>query len=169
MPSAVNESFQARATAPETGAPQEPAAVVGIRLESSSESRMSRTILGGIAIAIAGCVLAVTWYRGGVLGNRIVYAPVMQTDPGLTARDDYYAVVRRLGAPSEERWRSEKGERQYRVLSYPRQGYSVILMGADRRDMHYIGTMDQNWTPIHSVELPGKSNSYALLRTLERF
>lgn len=165
MPRAVNEG--PRPSAPV--APAQPASVVGIRLESSAESRIGRMILGGIALGIVGCVLAVTLYRGGVLGNKIIYAPVMQSDLGLSAYDDYHAVVRLLGTPAEDRWRSDKGEMQYRVLGYPQHGYYILLMGPERKNAHYIGAMDKNWMPVHTVQMPGNINSYSLLRAIKRF
>src|SRR5438067_1393991 len=76
MPRAVNESPRAHSTEPVASA----ASVVGIRVESSPESRIGRVVLGGIALGIVGCVLAVSLYRGGVLGNKILYTPVMQSD-----------------------------------------------------------------------------------------
>ena len=165
MPRAVNESPRLSSPQP---APR-PASVVGIRVESSAESRIGRVVLGGIALGIVGCVLAVSLYRGGVLGNKILYAPVMQSDLGLSAYDDYHAVVRLLGKPAEDHWRSDRGEMQYRVLSYPQQGYYIILMGQDRKETRYIGAMDKNWTPVHTVQLPGNVNSLALLHMLKRF
>ncbi len=165
MPRALNDSPRM----PLTEAPVRPASVVGIRVESSPESRIGRLLLGGIALGIVGCVMAVSLYRGGVLGNKILYAPVMQTDLGLSASDDYYTVVRMLGTPAQERWRSDQGEVQYRLLSYPQQGYFIILMGQDRKQTRYIGAMDQNWVPVHTVQLPGNVNSRTLLRTIKRF
>jgi hypothetical protein len=165
MPRAVNDG--PRPFAPEPATP--PARVVGIRLESSAESRIGRMVLGGIALGIVGCVLAVTLYRGGVLGNKIIYAPVMQSDLGLSAYDDYHAVVRLLGPPVEDRWRSDNGALQYRVLGYPQHGYYILLMGSERKDAKYIGAMDKNWTPVHTVQMPGNVNSYSLLRSIKRF
>lgn len=166
MPRAVNEG--PRPSAPAPVAPK-PAAVIGIRVEGGPESRIGRMVLGGTALAIVSCVLVVSLYRGGVLGNKIIYAPVMQSDLGLNAFDDYGAVVRLLGTPTEDRWRATPGEMQYRLLGYPRQGYYVVLMGRDRRDVRYIGALDRNWNPVHTVEMPGRVNSFALLRTLKQF
>ena len=165
IPRAVNES--PRPSVPEP--PPRPAAVVGIRLESGNESRIGRFLIAGVALGIAGCVLAVSLYRGGIIGSRIIYAPLMQSDLGLNAWDDYHAVVRLLGTPAEDRWRSDSGEMQYRVLSYPREGFYIILMGRERKDVRYIGAMDKNWNPVHAVELPGHVNSYSLLRSLRKF
>ena len=65
--------------------------------------------------------------------------------------------------------KSDKGEFQYRLLGYPKQGIAVILMGTDRKDAHYIGAMDKNWNPVHTVQLPGNGNSYSILHHLKRF
>ena len=71
--------------------------------------------------------------------------------------------------PDEDRWRSDAGERQYRALTYRKNGFIVILMGADRQSAHYIGTKDLNWRNIHSVDLPGGRNTAAILRAVPRF
>lgn len=166
MPRAVNEG-------PRPHAPQEPssqpAPVTSIRVENSPESRIGRLVLGGIALGIVGCVLVVSFYRGGVLGNKIIYAPVMQSDVGLGPLDDYHAVVRLLGPPAEDRWRPDHGEMQYRLLGYPQQGYYIILMGRDRNEARYIGAMDRKWNPVHTVQMAGRVNSASLLRSLKRF
>jgi len=167
IPVAVNESPRVTLTTPER-APR-PAEVVGIRIENGAESRMGRMVLVVISGAILACVLVVSVFRTQIIGSRVVYAPILQADLSLDNRDDYYAVVRALGAPREDRWESEHGAFQYRLLGYPRLGLSVILMGTDRRDAHYIGAMDKNWHPVHTVRLPGDRSSYAILRQLKRF
>lgn len=164
MPLAVNDT--ARAGAP---AEAKPAPVVGIRTSDGAESRIGRLVLVGISVAILACVLVVSLYRGEIIGSRIVYSPILQTDIPLTNRDDYYAVVRELGPPQEDRWKSDKGEFQYRLLGYPKRGFAVILMGADRKEAHYVGAMDKNWNPVHTVQLPGNGNSYSILHHLPRF
>lgn len=166
MPVAVNESPRVMLSKPERDL--RPAEVVGIRTESGTESRMGRMVLIAISGAILVCVLAVGVFRTQ-MGGRVVYTPVLQTDLGLDNRDDYYAVVRALGAPREDRWQSDQGAFQYRLLGYPQLGVSVILMGTDRRDAHYIGAMDKNWHPVHTVRLAGERTSYTILRQLKRF
>ncbi len=163
MPVAVNDTPRPLMT---TAAVSGPAPVVGIRVSDGAESRIGRMVVVGVAVAIIACVLVVS------LANPrrgIVYTPVLQNDIGLTNRDDYYAIVRALGDPQEDRWMSDKGERQFRLLAYPRLGYSVILMGSDRTDAHYIGAMDKTWRPVHSVPLPGNVNSFSILRQLKKF
>jgi hypothetical protein len=168
MPIAVNQTSvppaQDARRSVSTGAP-----VVGIRLESRAESRVSRLVLGSLAVGIAGCVLLVSLYRGEIIGSRVAYSPMLQSDLEFTANDDYSALIRKLGPPERDRWRSERGELQYRALSYPRLGYSLVLMGVDRREAHYIGAVDKDWRPIHSVRLPGNVDSYSILRSLKRF
>jgi|SRR5579884_983653 len=162
MPVAVNDI-------PRPPAELKPAPVVGIRTSDGTESRIGRVVLVGIAGAILACVLVVSLYRGEVIGSRVVYSPILQTDIPLTNRDDYFAVVRALGEPQEDRWKSDKGEFQYRLLAYPKLGFAAILMGPDRGDVHYIGAMDKNWNPVHTVALAGHGNSYSILRHLKRF
>lgn len=168
MPAAVGETVRppANAAIPEHS---KPAPVVGIRTESSPESRIWKLIAGAVAVGIIGCVLIVSLYRGEIIGNRVVYAPILQSDLALTSQDDYWAVVRLLGAPQEDRWKSETGEFQYRKLAYPKLGFSVILMGTDRKDARYIGAMDKDWNPVHTVQLPNHANSYSMLHHLKRF
>ncbi len=138
-----------------------PAPVVGIRLERS-EAAIGRLIGIVMVIAILAYVLMISVTRDG--GFRL--RAVMQSDTGLTARDDYFAVVRRLGTPAEDRWSPETGALQYRALWYPQQAYYVILLGTDRKDMHYIGTLGKDWKTIHSVPSPGVA---AMLNKLPKF
>ena len=86
----------------------------------------------------------------------------------LSADDDYSAVVRVLGTPFAERWRSDSNE-QYELLVYPQRKLYVILRGRERADARYIGAMDWNWRPAHAVDLDGRGSSYGLLRRLPRF
>ena len=166
MPLAVNETPRPAVV---SSSEAKPAAVVGIRTSDGAESRIGRLVLVGISVAILGCVLMVSLYRGEVIGSRVVYSPILQSDIALTNRDDYFAVVRALGQPQEDRWKSDKGEFQYRLLGYPKLGFAVILMGTDRKEVHYIGAMDKNWNPVHTVQLAGRGNSYSILRHLTRF
>jgi hypothetical protein len=164
MPIAVNDTPRPFAMA--SAESQGPAPVVGIRVSDGAESRIGRVVVVGIAVAIIACVLVVSLSNPR---HGVVYTPILQNDLGLTSRDDYYAVVRALGEPQEDRWMSDKGERQFRLLGYPKPGYSVILMGSDRKDAHYIGAMDKAWRPVHTVQLPGNVNSYSILRQLKKF
>jgi len=165
IPRAVNEGFRETT---ESSAPS-PAPVVGIRLESGPESRIGKLIGAVLITGILACFLLVNFFRSGRDGSRITYAPVVQTSLGLTGQDDYFAVVRRMGTPSGDHWKSETGEMQYRILSYPTQGLSVILMGADRNKALYIGALDRNWRPVDSVALPNGGSTASMLRSIQRF
>ena len=83
--------------------------------------------MAGVALGVAGCVLAISLFRGGVIGTHAFYAPVVQVDLPLTPEDDYAAVVRVLGRPAVE-----CTEQQYELLGYPQRKLYIILMDADR-------------------------------------
>jgi hypothetical protein len=85
---------------------------------------------------------------------------------GLSGQDDYFAIVRKLGTPAEDRWRSEDGAMQYRLLRYPERSISVILMGTERDRALYIGAVDAQGRPVHTVTLPGGKTSCSILRSL---
>jgi len=165
IPRAVNDSVPVRTEPLPQSAP-----VVGIKLESGAESRIGKLILVVVAIGIVGCLLIISFFRGGRDGSRITYAPVLQSDFSFTAQDDYFAVIRQLGQPAMDQWRSDKGEMQYRVLRYPDRGVAVILMGVERSKELYIGALDiKSWRPVHAVSLPDGRNTYSMLRSLPRF
>jgi hypothetical protein len=121
-----------------------------------------------LAAGIIACVVLIAMFRAD-RNPRVSFRPVLQSDLGLTANDDYFAVVRKLGAPSEDRWLSDVGERQYRLLKYPDRQLAVILMGQDRDKALYIGAVDDEWRPVDAVSLPGGKDTYPLLRALRRF
>jgi len=77
--------------------------------------------------------------------------------------------VAKLGEPATDRWQNEVGELQYEALSYPKRNVTVILMGSDRKSALYIGAMDQNWQPVHSLPLRSGGDTSSLLRNLRRF
>ncbi len=163
MPRAVNGGFQPAAP------PPKPAPVVGIRLETKTESRIGRLMLAMIALGIVGCVLVVSFFHGGLIGTRVNYAPVLQDDLQFSANDDYFSIVRHWGPPAEERWRAEQGELHYRLLSYPSRTVSLILMGTDRKNVRYLGAFDKDWRVVHSVPWPGNRDSATILKSLKRF
>lgn len=146
-----------------------PAPVVGIRVESGSSHRAGKVVLGGVAVGIISCVLAASLYRGGVLGNKILFAPVTRADLGLNAWDDYDSVTRLLGRPVEDRTRQGNDGSTYRLLGYPRQGCFIMLYARAGQELRYIGALDRHWIPVHAVPLPGGGNSYPLLHDLPRF
>ncbi len=166
MPRPVNQGprpVDGDAPAPPT---QQHAPVVGIRLESGAESRVARMMLVAIAIALLASVGAVLIFRDGA---RVRFSAVVQSDLPFSSNDDLYSIQNQYGAPGEDKWRSDQGELQYRKLWYPDRGLNLILMGSDRKNLHYLGALDKDWRVVHSIELPGKRNSASILRTLPRF
>jgi hypothetical protein len=145
-----------------------PAPVVGIRLEPSNESHLFRTIGGALVLGIVTAYVAVTFYRDSVLHPHIAHTVKDHTYLSLTAQDDYGSVVRKLGAPTLDRWQGTAGGARYRLLSYPARACTIVLLAADGHEAAYIGALDANWNPVHAVRL--RSGSAAgLLGTLPRF
>jgi hypothetical protein len=107
--------------------------------------------------------------RIGELRQRnVVFTAADQSFLDLNARDTFRGVVDKLGQPAQDR-SQEVGTIHYRALSYPDRRYTVILMGPDRETAHYIGVMDDNWKPMHSVEMRSGGTTLSLLRDLKRF
>lgn len=161
IPKAVNDF-------PRTGSDQPeptPASVVDIRLNSGAEGRIGRLILGALLALFVGCILLVAFFRAE-RNPTIRYSAILQSELGLSGQDDYFAVIRKLGNPSDDSWRSANGEMQYRILKYPSRSISVILMGTERSRATYIGAVDDQWRPVHTVSLPAGGDTRSLLRAL---
>jgi hypothetical protein len=151
-------SEPARAAATDAAAPNRTVGRMG-----GPESKVGRFLAYAVAAGLLLCVAVVLMMREGA--NRVVYNAVVQSDLGFTGTDDYYTVVNRFGPPAEDRWRSQEGELQYRLLWYPDRGLYIILMGPNRKDAHYIGALDKNWRVVHAVD----HNKEAMLRRLLKF
>ena len=134
------------------------------RFASGPEMKVGRlvgTVLGVGLIAIL--IVA------GVLFRPVKFQGIEQASLPLTGEDDYAAVVRKVGPPSEDHWRADTGELQYRVLSYKDKPYVLVLMGTERDNARYIGAMNKDWKPVHSVSIPGGADTVSLLRRLRKF
>jgi len=166
MPVAVGE----RPRPPQPRA-QMPAPVIGIRTESVTDSRVGKlvglTILAG-AIGVT-CFIGVSVLREGSLRPRAAYNAGDQRYLELTRNDDYYAVLRLLGPPAEDRWQPDSGALQFRRLWYPERGYSVILMGDSRSAARYIGAMDANGNPIYGSAPRDGGTTLSTLKSLKKF
>ena len=141
-----------------------PGLIVGIRMASAQDKRMFKLIGAAVTVAILLYILAVSLSR-----QRVVFTARDQTYMGLTARDDRTEVVVKLGEPATDRWQSESGDLQCEALDYPDRKLTVILMGTDRNSVQYVGTMDKDWKPVHSVRLRSGGTTDSLLRGLKRF
>jgi hypothetical protein len=87
----------------------------------------------------------------------------------LTARDDYYSIVHKLGVPADNHTSSRAGDLEFQSLWYPDRGYYLVLMGGERNNLRYIGAMDKDWRVIHSVMLPGNVSTASMLRGIQKF
>jgi hypothetical protein len=135
---------------------------------SKTEKRLEKMILGGLGIVLA-ITIAVVAVIKFTPAARPTFLAKDQAYLELSNTDDYFAVKRKLGEPSDDRWKAEEGEIQYRALNFKDRGYTVILMGSSREAARYIGALNEKWLPIHYVELPGHNSSASMLRTLPKF
>lgn len=162
MPLAVGE--RTRTMPPPPGEALAP--VIGIRTSSVTDSRMGKLVGFTILVGFVASVVAVNVMRQVSLKPHSVgERQYLQ----LTPNDDYDDVVRKLGPPAEDHWQSETPALQFRSLRYRQGDYFVILMGDAQSNVRYIGTMDANWNPIHSVQLPAGGSTQAALRDLKKF
>ena len=145
------------------------APVVGIRVEDPRGSRAGRLVLAGVALGVAGCLLAISLYRGGVNASRTFYAPALRADLGLRAGDDAAVVTRLLGNASEDTWQSTAPHRGFRVLTYRGRGLHIVLLGSSPGDATFLGVLDRSWRPMEAIRLPDGSNAFALLRSVGKF
>lgn len=162
MPIAVNEG---PAAVPTPEAPRGPAPVIGIRLETT-EARTGRMVVGFLTLGVIGCLTLFTIARQAQFHQRVVYTAHDQSYFELTGDDDYFAVVRKLGKPSTDRWSAQTSAVQYRVLGYPNRGYTVVLFGAERQNVRYIGTLDPQCNAIHGISYAHGGSSSAMLRNV---
>jgi hypothetical protein len=135
-------------------------------LTAGPEMKVGRLIGGVLAVGVALILVSlIFWLRP------VKFQSVEQYALSLNAGDDYPSVIRKLdaGAPSEDRWRADTGELQYRLLRFKDKPYTLILMGADRTSARYIGAMNKDWKPVDSVTIPGGGDSLTLLRSLRKF
>jgi hypothetical protein len=128
-----------------------PAPVVGIRLEAKSESHIFRFVGGALVLGIVAAYVVVNFYRESMLRPRVSYSAKERLFFNLSARDSYDSVVRKLGPPAGDHWQEAGGVR-YRALWYPDRAWTVVLRGTNGQEPVYIGTLDADWNPIHSVE-----------------
>jgi hypothetical protein len=162
MPLAVNAPMPARGSREERN---EPAPVVGIRLEPSDRG-IVKLILIAVATLVTLYLVAVGFTRVGELRQKnVAFVRSDKSFSSLNGRDDFLSVTAKLGGPPATDHTLETGTILYRALGYPDRRYTVILMGADKGSLTYVGTMDQNWRPIHA----SSDHTDALLRGLKRF
>ena len=120
-------------------------------------------VVGTLIVLYLG---AVSFTRVGEFRQRNpVFRGTDQTYMNLNGRDDFLGVTQKMGAPPATDHQQETGTILFRALGYPDRRYTVILMGGDKSSLAYIGTLDENWHLLHSVN----AQDDALLRGLKRF
>ena len=134
-----------------------------------SEKQLGKLILVVLVGALVLIAAVIAVFRGVRSGDMISYKAVVQESLGLGPEDDYFAVVRKLGDPESDRWKTDSESVQFRILAYPKRNLNVILTGRERKEVHYAGAMDRDWKVIDSVTQKGGSNTYSVLAKLPRF
>ena len=159
----------------EPGGDDEPrgmAAMLGVGTQGP-ESRIGKMI--GITfvsvLVLVGLVWALIRFTPA---TRPTFVAKDQAYIELGRDDDYFAVLRKLGKPAEDRWKQNSGELQYRALVYPERGYAVILMGTKQEDARFIGAIGlgpdgKGWSPLYSVDYARGANTMGILRELRKF
>lgn len=147
-------------------------ALLGVSRDGT-DTRMTR-LIGWSFLGLLGLVAVIWAVIRFTPETRPSFVARDQSYLELTRDDDYFAVVRKLGPPSEDRWRPESGELQYRALFYRDRGYAIILMGDKQETARYIGAMGlgpdgKGWSPLHSIEFARGANTMGILRSLRRF
>jgi hypothetical protein len=150
------------------GAPAPSGGIFGMG-GGGAESRIARLIGYSLLVIVGLAVAAGLLYKFGLPKPAPSFAAKDQDYLGLGREDDYFAVVRRLGPPSGDRWKPQAGELHYRLLEYGERGYVVLLMGTDQKSVRYIGTLTKDWQPLHYIEFAGGSSTAPMLRNLKRF
>ena len=172
MPSPPMARQREEPIGPAPGEPKGLSAMMGTGA-LSNESRIGRLIAVTFG-SLAALGLIVWGVMSFLPDTKPTVAAKDQTYLELTRDDDYFAVVRKLGRPSAERWKPRAGEIQYEALEYKDRGYAVILMGTKQEEVHYIGTMGlgadgKGWAPLHSIDYTHGAGTMGILRGLEKF
>lgn len=161
-----------RAVVPKAEGPAEPPPAV----PASTDSQMGRLILYALAMGLGACLLVVVFAFQGAPRpqdwlRRRTPATKDQQYLTLTREDTYHDVVRKLGPPDREQWITpESAAVHFHALWYSQRSYVVVLMGAERGGVRYIGTIHAaTRAPLDEVPLPGGGSTGAMLRTLPRF
>ena len=165
VPLAVND--RPVAVLPKSDQPKAPAPVIGIKLEPA-EARAGKMVAGVLTVSVVGCMVIATIARQTQFRQRVTYTTHDQSYFELNRDDDFFAVARKLGPPSSDRWSAQSAAVQYRVLGYPARGYTVVLFGADRSSARYIGTVDAECNPVHGISYADGGSSAAMLRSVAR-
>lgn len=155
-----------------TPEPEPPPAMRATSTDSSTFSLIGRTILIGLAAVVLVTFVAFEGVRNPIAK---LFQPDTSTADqnylGLTNQDGYREVVEKLGRATREDWLSaEEAELQFQALFYPERRYAVILMGSQRGNGRYIGTVHEPHRKVlDSARLSGGGDASAMMRNLPKF
>lgn len=161
MPMAVND----RGSGPYRAQPAQ-APITGIRLDGQAESKVGKLLIGMLLIGVLATLTLMVVKRDGDVRQRAAYSNLDQGFLDLRYADDATAITIKLGKPAADRMKAGAGEIQYRAMSYPDRGYTVLLMGTSEKELHYIGTVDKDWNAVHSVAIPSGGDTGPIVRSL---
>lgn len=167
MPRAANQGpYRIR---PRFENPSAPAPVIGIRLDTRENSRTSRFVIYAGVAAVLVSLLVLVVFRDWIFSAQADSEPNQNPGLGLTSSDDFDSVVQRLGTPARDEWRPGPDGMEFRALGYPRNHLTVILMGRNHTDLHYIGAMGRQWRVIDTALLHQGGDSWPILARLPKF
>ncbi len=142
----------------------------------SAESQVGRmigyTLILGVAATLVVVIVAfqgvphpLEWWR------QRDAATADQRYLSLTREDGRHDVVRKLGPAERDDWITpESAEIHFQLLWYPQRNYIVVLMGSNRNEVRYIGTLHSSSRRVlDSVKLPGGGSTSSMLRTIPKF
>ena len=158
-----------RPHAPPGAAPEPPPPQRGLDADSAATKLILRAVLAALLLTLGVLFLV---FRGPPEGLTQLFRPDASTTDqrylGLQGDDDYFVVLERLGNPDSERWLTqEDAPLHFRALDYPSRGYRVILMGAARTEMRYLGTLHaDSGQPLDAARLSGGGDARSLLRAI---
>jgi hypothetical protein len=119
-------------------------------------------VLGAVACTICADMVRQVEQRADLAR---VTRPYLQ----LSAEDDYFAAVHKLGSPRADTVVMADGGRVYRVLDYRARRYRIVLMGRSRSDARYIGALAADGRIVDAVRLGNGTTSGGLLRSMPPF
>jgi hypothetical protein len=166
VPMAVNDAR------PATPHPPRLAPVVNIRLEPRPEIRAGKKIGVAMMLGAMVCLIVADLARQIQMRQRADVFRISRSYLQLTPADDYFSTLRKLGTPASDRIINGPGGRSWRVLSYTRREFRVVLMGpapSSPYSARYIGTLDPRGRILGAPALPDGSNAAALLHSVPAF
>ena len=161
-----SESGGAKETAPPPAPPR----------NSPSESSVGRLIAAALLTVVGISTLTALFIFKGVPNPlNLIFPPDTSTTDqrylSLTGADRYHDVVLKVGEPRTQQWLSrEDAQIQFELLWYPDRSYIVVLMGASRDDVRYIGALhSRSRRTLDSVKLSGGGTTGSMLHNMPKF